>query len=76
MVSGMAARRAEGVPLVMKSEEFRRFGHEVVEWIAEYLETNRALPVLPDVKPGELIDRLRGQCAADDSVNEIPPRVS
>src|ERR1700736_3690634 len=58
MVSGMAARRAEGVPLVMKSEEFRRFGHEVVDWIAEYLETNRALPVLPDAKPGELIDRL------------------
>jgi aromatic-L-amino-acid/L-tryptophan decarboxylase len=42
----------------MNSEEFRRFGHEVVDWIAEYLETNRALPVLPDVKPGELIDRL------------------
>ncbi|MGI8742795.1 MAG: pyridoxal phosphate-dependent decarboxylase family protein [Bryobacteraceae bacterium] len=42
----------------MKPEEFRTFGYEVVDWIANYLETNRNLPVLPDVKPGALVDSL------------------
>jgi aromatic-L-amino-acid/L-tryptophan decarboxylase len=42
----------------MKPEDFRGFGYEVVDWIADYLETNRALPVLPNVKPGDLVDRL------------------
>jgi aromatic-L-amino-acid decarboxylase len=38
--------------------EFRRYGHEVVDWIADYLENIRDYPVLAQVKPGELIDRL------------------
>src|SRR5438105_2699678 len=42
----------------MKPEEFRQYGHQVVDWIADYLETNRALPVLPNMKPGELVDQL------------------
>lgn len=42
----------------MKPEEFRTFGYEVVDWITNYLETNRALPVLPNVKPGELVRAL------------------
>ena len=32
-----------------ESEEFRRFGHEIVDWIADYLENNRSLPVMPQV---------------------------
>ena len=39
-------------------EEFRRAGHETVDWIAKYLETVRDLPVLADVKPGALVDAL------------------
>ena len=42
----------------MKPEEFRQYGHEVVDWIADYLATNRALPVLPNMKPGDLVDQL------------------
>lgn len=38
----------------MNSEEFRRFGHEIVDWIADYLENNRSLPVMPQVSPGVL----------------------
>ncbi len=38
----------------MTPEEFRRHGHEVVDWIATYLETIRDRPVLPSVTPGEL----------------------
>ena len=39
-------------------EEFRRAGHQAVDWIADYLADPRGYPVLPDLKPGELIDRL------------------
>ncbi|MGI9104213.1 MAG: pyridoxal phosphate-dependent decarboxylase family protein [Terriglobales bacterium] len=35
-------------------DDFRRAGHEVVDWIARYLEHTRDYPVLPRVKPGEL----------------------
>jgi aromatic-L-amino-acid decarboxylase len=39
-------------------EEFRKSGHEVVDWIADYLRDVGTLPVSPDVRPGALIDAL------------------
>ncbi len=42
----------------LSPEEFRRLGYEVIDWIADYLEDVRSRPVLPDVKPGELVDKL------------------
>jgi aromatic-L-amino-acid decarboxylase len=39
-------------------EDFRRSAHASVEWIASYLANIRGYPVLPTVKPGELIDAL------------------
>src|SRR5580698_9657397 len=42
----------------MDNEEFRRYGHQVVDWIGDYLEDIRQYPVLPDVQPGDLVDRL------------------
>lgn len=36
------------------ADEFRRAGHEIVDWIADYLENARRYPVLPPVEPGEL----------------------
>jgi aromatic-L-amino-acid decarboxylase len=38
----------------MEPNEFRRHGHAVVDWIADYLENPEQWPVLPDVRPGEL----------------------
>jgi aromatic-L-amino-acid/L-tryptophan decarboxylase len=38
----------------MSSEEFRRWGHAVVDWIAEYQNRVEDLPVLSRLKPGEL----------------------
>lgn len=35
----------------MTAEEFRRRGHEVVEWIARYYENLESLPVLSQVEP-------------------------
>ena len=42
----------------MNSEEFRRYGYHVVDWIANYLENIRDYPVLPAMRPGDLVDRL------------------
>jgi len=37
----------------MPPDEFRRYGYEVVDWIASYLENAGDLPVLSKVQPGE-----------------------
>ncbi|MFB3829581.1 MAG: aspartate aminotransferase family protein [Bryobacteraceae bacterium] len=42
----------------MSPDEFRRYGHEAVEWIAGYLEHPEQYPVLPNVEPGALVDAL------------------
>jgi len=38
----------------MSKEDFRRFGHELVDWVAEYLEHVEDLPVLAQIEPGDL----------------------
>lgn len=38
----------------MDASEFRRHGHSLVEWIADYLEHSDRYPVLPRVAPGDL----------------------
>src|SRR5687767_1508283 len=48
----------------MSAEEFRRFGREAVDWVADYLAHAERYPVLAQVEPG----RLRSQLPAS------PPR--
>ena len=43
---------------MMGPEEFRQAGREVIDWIADYLERVERLPVLSQVKPGEIRQRL------------------
>src|SRR5215813_10391859 len=38
----------------MKAEDFRRFGHELIDWIADYFENIDQRPVLPHLEPGDL----------------------
>jgi len=38
----------------MSPEEFRRHGHEVVDWIADYYSRIESFPVLSQVKPGDI----------------------
>ncbi len=38
----------------MPPEEFRKFGHELIDWVAAFLEKIDQHPVLPDVKPGDI----------------------
>jgi aromatic-L-amino-acid decarboxylase len=42
----------------MSPDEFRRAGHDVVDWIADYLAGIGDYPVLPDKKPGDLVRAL------------------
>src|SRR5262245_5524821 len=47
----------------MPIDEFRRQGHAVVDWIADYFQHVESLPVLSQVKPGQI----RGSLA------DVPP---
>jgi len=42
----------------MSPEEFRRYGHAVIDWIADYQSRVETLPVLSQVKPGEIRSKL------------------
>jgi aromatic-L-amino-acid decarboxylase len=52
------SRRKNSVPdeksLHMTPEEFRRHGHTVVDWIADYYARIESLPVLSRARPGEV----------------------
>ena len=38
----------------MTPEEFRRYGHAVIDWIADYQSRVESFPVLSQVKPGQI----------------------
>ena len=42
----------------MDAAAFRRHGHELVDWIADYLEHSDRYPVLARVKPGAIVEAL------------------
>jgi aromatic-L-amino-acid decarboxylase len=42
----------------MTSEEFRRYGYQAIDWVADYLAHPERFPVLSPVQPGELTDAL------------------
>src|SRR6266513_4574595 len=44
----------------MDPADFRRHGHELVEWIADYLEHAERYPVLSRVEPGDIAAALPG----------------
>ena len=45
----------------MDSSEFRKYAHEIVEWIARYYENIENYPVKSKVLPGEIISQLPDQ---------------
>lgn len=53
----MSQERDEAVPH-LKSEDFRRLGHQMVDWIADYWERVESFPVRSQVKPGEVLAQL------------------
>ncbi len=42
----------------MSPDEFRRYGHEIVEWVASYMERVGDYDIVPDVQPGDIRARL------------------
>ncbi|MEI6898808.1 MAG: pyridoxal-dependent decarboxylase [Bacteroidota bacterium] len=42
----------------MKNDEFRKQAHQLVDWMADYLENVGDYPVKPDLKPGEIKSQL------------------
>ena len=42
----------------LSAEEFRRHGHDAIEWIARYMENVESFPVLSQVKPGQIRSQL------------------
>ncbi|MCX6334799.1 MAG: pyridoxal-dependent decarboxylase [Bacteroidia bacterium] len=45
----------------MTPEEFRKHAHELVEWMASYMENVGKYPVKSQVKPGEIFSRIPGK---------------
>jgi aromatic-L-amino-acid decarboxylase len=70
--SGMEGRGFAPAAGDMTAEDFRRFGREVVDWIADYFERIEERPVLAQVEPGELKARLPSSAPArGDAMSEI-----
>ncbi len=42
----------------MSGEDFRRVGHRMVDWIADYWSRAESFPVLSQVRPGEILSKL------------------
>src|SRR5579885_3123624 len=42
----------------LSPEEFREAGHRLIDWVAAYLAEPERYPVLAQVQPGQLIDKL------------------
>ena len=59
----------------MDPAEFRRHGHALVEWIADYLDGSERYPVLPRVAPGDVVAgaaRRAPPSAASRSTRSLP----
>lgn len=56
----------------MTAEDFRRFGRQMVDWIADYFERIEERPVLAQVEPGELKASLPSSAPAEgEAMTEI-----
>ncbi|MFW9929405.1 MAG: pyridoxal phosphate-dependent decarboxylase family protein [Candidatus Thorarchaeota archaeon] len=42
----------------MKSDEFRKYAHELADWMADYLDNVENYPVKPSTKPNDILNQL------------------
>jgi aromatic-L-amino-acid decarboxylase len=63
-IVGFGSSRVEdfsrGKELSMDPGSFRRYGHQLVDWVAHYLEQVHKFPVLSPASPGEIRNKLPG----------------
>ena len=43
----------------MKSPDFRKSAHDFVDWMADYFESIEKYPVKSQVKPGEILQKIK-----------------
>src|SRR2546423_15098829 len=56
----------------MSADDFRRYGHELIEWVADYLDNNERYPVLAQIEPGALRSQLpTSPPASGEAMSEI-----
>ncbi|MGB8492211.1 MAG: pyridoxal-dependent decarboxylase [Bacteroidales bacterium] len=49
----------------MTTEEFRKYAHDLVDWMAGYMENIESYPVKSQVKPGEIFARLPDEASME-----------
>ena len=56
----------------MSSEEFKKYGYELIDWAANYLENVDSYSVLPNIKPGDIKSKLPDHAPqSGESINNI-----
>src|SRR5690348_6139007 len=60
LIVSRSGRRSRPAPYIsiMTPEEFRRFGHQLIDWIADYRTSLAERPVMARSTPGEIKDQL------------------
>src|SRR5580698_11361416 len=51
-------RAAQSARKLVSPEEFRRYGHQLIDWLADYHESLAKRPVMARTRPGEVRDAL------------------
>lgn len=60
----------------MPADEFKKFGYELINWIAEYLTNLEKFPVMPNIKPGQIKSKLpKSPPITSESFDKIFPDV-
>lgn len=56
----------------MPTEDFKNYGYQLIDWITEYLSGIEKYPVVPNIKPGEIKNKLpQSPPAISESLDEI-----
>jgi len=56
----------------MTPDEFRRYGRQVVDWIADYLENVESKPVRAQVAPGDVRNALPAHPPEQSTAGKMP----
>ena len=56
----------------MKTDEFRKYGHELIDWLADYRETLEDYSVMSETQPGDIRNMLPSTPPKDsETMNEV-----
>ncbi|MCX6174840.1 MAG: pyridoxal-dependent decarboxylase [Ignavibacteriales bacterium] len=56
----------------MPAEEFKKYGYELIDWAANYIENVGSFPVLPKIKPGDVKNKLPNHAPqSSEPINKI-----